>query len=102
MIESQTAYLRRRAAHDGPREGLASVEVSAQAQDDYMEFARADVGQTVWALGGCTSWYQDDTGEATAMWPRSMWSYRRLMSSFEAADHVYAPPPRSTTTGSVA
>jgi cation diffusion facilitator CzcD-associated flavoprotein CzcO len=87
QIESQTAYLRdvlrAMARHDA-----SSVEVSQQAQDEYMRFAAADVGRTVWALGGCKSWYQDEHGEATSMWPRSMWSYRRLMRTFEPADHV--------------
>jgi cation diffusion facilitator CzcD-associated flavoprotein CzcO len=87
MIESQTTYLRD-ALRTMEREGVASVEVSAQAQDEYMAFARADVNRTVWALGGCTSWYQDDSGAATAMWPRSMWSYRRMMASFDPSHHV--------------
>jgi hypothetical protein len=41
----------------------------------------------VWLQGGCQSWYQGASGGATAMWSRSMVSYRRLMSGFEAADH---------------
>lgn len=86
QIESQTAYLRD-ALRTMEREGLATVEVSAQAQEDYMEFARAEVNKTVWVHGGCTSWYQDSSGDATGMWPQSMWSYRRLMASFDPADH---------------
>jgi cation diffusion facilitator CzcD-associated flavoprotein CzcO len=86
QIESQTAYLRD-ALRTMSERGLASVEVSQEAQDDYMAFVRAEVGRTVWALGGCTSWYQDASGAATAMWPRSMWSYRRLMASFDPSHH---------------
>jgi cation diffusion facilitator CzcD-associated flavoprotein CzcO len=86
QIESQMVYLRD-ALRTMTQLGLTSVEVSPQAEDDYMTFVRAEVGRTVWAQGGCTSWYQDDKGESTAMWPRSMWSYRRLMASFDPSHH---------------
>ena len=59
----------------------------------------AHAGRTVWALGGCTSWYQDQRGEATVMWPRSMRSYRRLMASFEPADHILQRPRRHPAGG---
>jgi cation diffusion facilitator CzcD-associated flavoprotein CzcO len=86
QIESQTAYLvdALRAMRD---RGLASVEVSQQAQDDYVRFLRAELAGTVWMGGGCQSWYQDANGETTSMWPRSMWSYRQLMREFVPADH---------------
>ena len=91
MIESQTAWLRD-ALRTMARHGASSVEVTERAQDEYMRVAAADAGRTVWALGGCTSWYQDQNGDATSMWPRSMWSYRRLMASFEPADHILQSP----------
>lgn len=93
MIESQTSWIRdalRTMAHCG----ASTVEVSEQAQDAYMQFASANVGRTVWALGGCTSWYQDQSGEATVMWPGSMRSYRHLMASFEPDHHILQRPRR--------
>jgi cation diffusion facilitator CzcD-associated flavoprotein CzcO len=86
MIEAQTAYLiealRAMRAH-----GAVSVEVSEDAQGEYMDFLLADLDHTVWMRGGCQSWYQDASGAAASMWPRSMWSYRKLMRSFVPADH---------------
>ena len=93
MIESQTTWLRD-ALGTMARHGASTVEVTERAQDEYMRFAAADAGRTVWALGGCTSWYQDQNGDATSMWPRSMWSYRRLMASFEPTDHTLKCPHR--------
>jgi cation diffusion facilitator CzcD-associated flavoprotein CzcO len=87
MIEAQTRYLRD-ALRTMDERGLASVEVSEQAQEDYMDFLTADVSRTVWALGGCSSWYQDQSGAATSMWPRTMFSYRRLMARFDPDHHV--------------
>ena len=98
MIESQTTWLRD-ALRTMARHGASTVEVSERAQDEYMRFAAADAGRTVWALGGCTSWYQDQSGEATSMWPRSMWSYRRLMASFEPTDHILQCPHRHPAGG---
>ena len=98
MIESQTAWLRD-ALRTMARHGASTVEVSERAQDEYMRFAAADAGRTVWALGGCTSWYQDQNGDATSMWPRSMWSYRRLMASFEPTDHILQCPRRHPAGG---
>ena len=86
QIESQTAYLLD-ALRAMRQHGAASVEVSEQAQDEYMRFLSADLQTTVWMKGGCQSWYQDANGQTASMWPRSMWSYRKLMRSFDAADH---------------
>jgi cation diffusion facilitator CzcD-associated flavoprotein CzcO len=86
QIESQTAYLSD-ALRTMREHGLASVEVSPEAQDAYVRFLDEDLPRTVWSKGGCTSWYQDASGSVTSMWPRSMWSYRRLMRRFETADH---------------
>jgi cation diffusion facilitator CzcD-associated flavoprotein CzcO len=86
QIESQTTYLVDALRTMTERE-LASVEVSQAAEDDYMRFLSEDLKRTVWTRGGCQSWYQDDKGGATSMWPRSMWSYRRLTRHFDPADH---------------
>jgi len=52
-----------------------------------MRFLSTDLTKTVWMRGGCQSWYQDASGGTASMWPRSMLSYRRLMSGFAATDH---------------
>jgi cation diffusion facilitator CzcD-associated flavoprotein CzcO len=86
QIEAQTTYLVE-ALRAMREHGAASVEVSEDAQAEYMRFLSTDLNNTVWMRGGCQSWYQDASGGAAAMWPRSMLSYRRLMSGFAAADH---------------
>jgi cation diffusion facilitator CzcD-associated flavoprotein CzcO len=86
QIESQTAYLVE-ALRAMTENGAVAVEVSAAAQADYMAFLSADLDNTVWSRGGCQSWYQDASGAAASMWPRSMWSYRRLMRTFALTDH---------------
>jgi cation diffusion facilitator CzcD-associated flavoprotein CzcO len=92
QIESQVVYLRE-ALRVMKRRGLASVEVTPLAQNAYMDYARAELSSTVWALGGCTSWYQDGHGGLTTMWPGTMSEYEHLMSRFEAADHLLTRHP---------
>jgi cation diffusion facilitator CzcD-associated flavoprotein CzcO len=92
QIESQVAYLRD-ALRVMKQRRLASVEVTQPAQNAYMDRARAEVSSTVWALGGCTSWYQGRHGELTAMWPGTMSEYERLMAQFEPADHLLTRRP---------
>jgi cyclohexanone monooxygenase len=90
QIESQTTYLID-ALQTIQKHGLGSVEVTEQAQDAYVAKVTQDLQGTVWVQGGCSSWYQDKNGEATAMWPNSLTSYRRLTRHFEPTDHNLAP-----------
>ncbi|MGI8645246.1 MAG: hypothetical protein ACR2JD_02840 [Nocardioides sp.] len=36
-------------------------------------------------LPGCESWYLDEHGRNTVLWPRSTVTFRRLTESFDAA-----------------
>ncbi len=69
---------------------LASVEVSAGAQEAYARVLHDMVKDTVWATGGCSSWYLDPSGEPSALWPSSAWHYRKWTKRFdvEAYDAV--------------
>ncbi|TQC44028.1 NAD(P)/FAD-dependent oxidoreductase [Rhodococcus sp. WS4] len=86
MLEAQADYLglalTAMAEHDAK-----TIEVTTDAQDAFMDTLRIDLGQTVWKLGGCSSWYLDDKGDATTMWPGTMLAFQRLMKSFEIGDH---------------
>jgi cation diffusion facilitator CzcD-associated flavoprotein CzcO len=90
QIESQTAYLVD-ALRTMLEQDLGSVDVTIEAQDAYVAKVTKDLAGTVWVQGGCSSWYQDKNGEATAMWPNSLTSYRRLTRRFEPADHDLRP-----------
>ncbi|MGF1473193.1 MAG: flavin-containing monooxygenase [Rubrobacteraceae bacterium] len=81
--ESQTAYIMD-ALRFMDENNLSSVEVRADAQDHYMAWAGNDLDETVWARGGCQSWYLDEGGEPSLMWPRTMWGFRRLLRRFDA------------------
>jgi cation diffusion facilitator CzcD-associated flavoprotein CzcO len=88
--ESQTAYVM-----DGLRvmreRNLSSFEVRHDAQDRYMRWVGEDLDRTVWARGGCRSWYLDDGGRPSLMWPRTMWGFRRMLRRFDVEHYLLSP-----------
>jgi cation diffusion facilitator CzcD-associated flavoprotein CzcO len=88
--ESQTAYVM-----DGLRvmreQNPASFEVRPDAQDRYMRWVSGDLGKTVWARGGCQSWYLDEGGHPSLMWPRTMWGFRRMLRRFDTEHYLLRP-----------
>ena len=41
--------------------------------------------RTVWTRGGCSSWYLDEHGRNTVLWPRTTVAFRRAMKEFDLA-----------------
>jgi hypothetical protein len=40
---------------------------------------------SVWNTGGCASWYLDDEGRNSVIWPGFTWPYKRRTLAFDAA-----------------
>ncbi len=85
--ESQTAYVLDALRVMRERD-LVSIEVRPDAQDRYMMWVGEDLGETVWARGGCQSWYLDEGGRPTLMWPRTMWRFRRMLRRFDPEHYL--------------
>ena len=88
--ESQTAYLID-ALRVMRERNLSSVEARPDAQDRYMRWVGEDLDSTVWARGGCRSWYLDAGGRPSLMWPRTMWGFRRMLRRFDAEHYRLRP-----------
>jgi cation diffusion facilitator CzcD-associated flavoprotein CzcO len=84
--ESQTTYVID-ALRVMRERNLSSFEVLPEAQDRYMRWVDEDLDTTVWASGGCRSWYLDDGGRPRLMWPRTMWGFRRMLRHFDAGHY---------------
>jgi len=84
--ESQTTYVIG-ALRVMRERNLSSFEVRPDAQDRYMRWVGEDLDSTVWARGGCRSWYLDDGGRPSLMWPRTMWGFRRMLRRFDAGHY---------------
>ncbi|HEX8975011.1 MAG TPA: NAD(P)/FAD-dependent oxidoreductase [Solirubrobacteraceae bacterium] len=85
MIEAQIAYLRRLLRHRREHR-LAALEPTAAAQDAYVAEVDALTEGSVWTAGGCLSWYVDDTGRNSTLWPGSVRAYQRRLAGFNAGD----------------
>lgn len=85
MIESQVPYV-----VQGAREALerGPMMVRSEAQRTYQEKIRQQMKSTVWATGGCKSWYLDARGEVAALWPRATWRFRRDLLKFDLENYI--------------
>ncbi|MEW6475844.1 MAG: NAD(P)/FAD-dependent oxidoreductase [Actinomycetota bacterium] len=100
MIESQIAYVLDAVRHLH-RTGHV-VEVRHDAENDWDDGVQRAMGRTVWTTGGCASWYLDDRGRNTTLWPGSTWRFRRHTARFDASAYRVlepAPTPESISVG---
>ena len=68
MIEAQIAHVLE-ALDLCRRQRLTSIEVKPSAQAAFNEDVQHRMERTVWATGGCASWYFDAKGRNTTLWP---------------------------------
>jgi len=96
IIESQVAYIRD-ALRAMRAHALAALEPRADAQRRWNADLQKRMRRTVWNTGGCSSWYLDEHGRNTVLWPKSTFTFRRLLSAFdaEAYDVRTAPAARA-------
>lgn len=90
MIESQVEYIL-----DSLRvmreQGLAAVEPRPDAQEAYNERLARQLEGSVWSTGGCASWYLDQHGNNTTLWPDFTYRFRKLTSRFDAEQYETRP-----------
>ena len=91
MIESQVAYILD-CLRTMQRDAVATVEVRADAQDEYNADLRRRLGGTVWATG-CRSWYLDSEGRNVALWPGFTYPFRLMTRRFDAARYLLRRVP---------
>lgn len=82
MIESQLNYVVDAITIMKDR-GLSRIDVSRAAQGAYNEELQRKLAGSVWMTGGCASWYLDDHGNNTTLWPDFTFRFRRLTKHFD-------------------
>lgn len=86
IIESQCAY-----AMQGIQAILNKqykyVDVLPYVQQKFNEGLQEDLQHTVWNLGGCQSWYINEDGKNTTLWPHSTVKFRRMTAHFNEKDY---------------
>ncbi len=90
MIESQTHYLIQalRTAH---HQRIGAFEPRQEVVDAENEAIQQRLQGTVWNDGGCASWYLDERGRNTTLWPDFTFLFRRGLRTFDPAEHHLTP-----------
>jgi cation diffusion facilitator CzcD-associated flavoprotein CzcO len=96
MVESQIAYVvdALRAMRD--RE-VETLEVRADTVDGYNQAIEGQMEGTVWNTG-CASWYLDDTGRNSTLWPDWTWRFRQRTARFEPSEYELTAAGQSERT----
>ncbi|GGO89965.1 Baeyer-Villiger monooxygenase [Nocardioides phosphati] len=98
IIESQVRYVVEAARHLR-RTGAVTVEPTLEAQDAWSDAIQERMKPTVWTTGGCASWYLDEFGHNTTLWPGQTFTFRHHLSRFDADKYVVdSAPTREAVT----
>ncbi|MBK5232297.1 MAG: NAD(P)/FAD-dependent oxidoreductase [Thermoleophilia bacterium] len=86
MIEAQVDYVTQALRLLGGSDTVEPTEAAMTAWRD--EVDRLSTG-TVWTSGGCQSWYLDETGRNSTLWPTYATKFRRRLAKFDPAEHRF-------------
>jgi cation diffusion facilitator CzcD-associated flavoprotein CzcO len=92
MIEAQLHYALK-AMRAVRRDVSGAVEVRADVQQQFNAALRERSKTTVWQAGGCRSWYLDEHGRNTTVWPGSTVRFWLKTRRFEPQAHVITLTP---------
>jgi cation diffusion facilitator CzcD-associated flavoprotein CzcO/pimeloyl-ACP methyl ester carboxylesterase len=88
MIESQIRYVLD-ALRTLARRKMGAFEVRPEAQKAFNDEVQRRMRTTVWNTGGCKSWYLDEEGRNTTLWPDFTWRYRLRTRRFDAGAYLF-------------
>ena len=69
--------------------GYDAVEPTASAQQRFLTRIEKMMRGTVWVAGGCESWYLDETGRNSSIWPGFTFSYAQAASQVTERDYAW-------------
>lgn len=86
MIESQIAYILD-CLRTIERRGVQTVEVRQEVQEQFVSEIQQRMRSTAWN-SGCTSWYLDERGQNTTIWPGFSLEFRLRTRHFDPQSYV--------------
>ena len=101
MIESQVNYVDD-ALRTMDAEALEVLETTREAQEAYRALIAEKSAGTVWLGGGCASWYLDEHGHNTTLWPDFTFRFRKLTRKLDRENYVGVPATAPAGTSEVA
>ncbi len=95
MVEASVQYvidaLRQMQQHD-----IAQVDVRPERARHWNDGIQRRMPQTVWVRGGCASWYIDEHGRNTTLWPDFTFRFRALTQRFDLESYTTLPRREQT------
>ncbi len=73
------------------RLGLAALDARPDAQQRWCAGIERRMASTVWATGGCVSWYQNAAGRNPTLWPGSTLRFRHATRRVNLAEYTVIP-----------
>ena len=89
MIEAQLAYVRD-ALRQLRRRGLTRVDLRPHALSAWTNEIQTKAAGTVWNSGGCASWYLDEEGRNTTLWPDQTFRFVKRTKRFDIETYEVA------------
>ena len=71
--------------------GAAVTELWQEAQDAFNRDMKQQMDGSVWQTGGCSSWYLDDHGNNTTLWPDFTFRFRKLTAAWDEEHYESRP-----------
>lgn len=87
MIERQVRYIVD-AIRTMRREHIATIEVRADKQEEFVAEAERRSADTVWVQGGCRSYYQTPDGRNAGLWPDWTLNFAKRTRKFEPDAYI--------------
>jgi cation diffusion facilitator CzcD-associated flavoprotein CzcO len=87
MIEAQVAHVTG-ALRAMRRRQATSVEVRGDVASRWATEIQIKAAPTVWNSGGCSSWYLDEAGRNTTLWPDYTFRFIRQARQFDPGDYL--------------
>eukprot|EP00127_Corallochytrium_limacisporum_P000149 Clim_evm10s6 gene=Clim_evmTU10s6 len=89
MIECQCNYIMQ-CIKQMQKVGKASIDVKRGVYDEYNTQVQESLKDTVWAAGGCSSWYKNEHGIVTNNWTNTTYQYWRKTATPDYRNFVFA------------
>lgn len=84
--EAQVEYVLQCLRHVA-QTGARAIEVRAEKQHAFSEAIREKLQGTVWLLGGCDSWYLNERGGTSVLWPATTWEFAAGLKRLDPSDY---------------
>lgn len=97
MIEAQLDYVLD-ALRVRDERGAAAIELRRPVLEQWTREIQDKAAGTVWNSGGCSSWYLDEQGRNTTLWPEHTFRFRRRTRRFDAGSYELVAPAVDTLT----